>query len=109
MTNADLNQLPGITLADGEPVFNEPWEAQAFALVVHLHERGAFAWGEWAECLSEQIHGGEDLSYYQHWLKALETIATTKNLTSIEAIKARKLAWHNAAACTPHGEPITLG
>ena len=33
--------------ADG-PVFREPWEAQAFAMAVALHERGLFAWGEWA-------------------------------------------------------------
>ena len=34
--------------ADG-PVFREPWEAQAFALAVALHERGLFSWQEWAD------------------------------------------------------------
>ena len=33
--------------ADG-PVFREPWEAQAFAMAVSLHERGLFTWPEWA-------------------------------------------------------------
>ena len=27
---------------DGEPVFREPWEAQAFAMTLALHERGLF-------------------------------------------------------------------
>lgn len=108
MSDADFTQLPGIALTDGEPIFNEPWEAQAFAMVVNLHQRGAFEWSEWAECLSEQIHSGEERSYYQHWLTALETIADKKNLASTAALQSRKQAWHDAAACTPHGDPITL-
>ena len=31
--------------ADG-PVFRAPWEAQAFALTVRLHEAGVFTWSE---------------------------------------------------------------
>ena len=38
-----------------DPVFNEPWEAQAFAMVVKLHERGHFTWSEWAETLGAEI------------------------------------------------------
>ena len=30
------------------PVFNEPWEAQVFSLVLALHEKGQFSWDEWA-------------------------------------------------------------
>ncbi len=40
--------------ADG-PVFREPWEAQAFALDVALHERGLFTWPEWAAALVAEI------------------------------------------------------
>ena len=43
--------IPGLRLEAGEPVFKEPWEANAFALVVGLHEKGAFEWNEWAEVL----------------------------------------------------------
>lgn len=41
----------------GEPVFREPWEAQAFAMTVLLHQRGLFTWGEWAQALGAQIAG----------------------------------------------------
>jgi len=44
-----------VTSAVAEPVFREPWEAQAFAMTVLLHERGLFTWGEWAQALGAQI------------------------------------------------------
>ena len=31
--------IPGIPLDDDGPVFREPWEAQAFAMTLALHER----------------------------------------------------------------------
>ena len=39
----------------GGPVFAEPWQAQAFAMAVQLHERGLFTWPEWAETLGRRI------------------------------------------------------
>ena len=36
--------------------FREPWEAQAFALVVALHEARLFGWSEWTAALSREIH-----------------------------------------------------
>ena len=45
--------LPGP--AGDDPVFREPWEAQAFAMTVLLHQQGLFTWTEWAQALSAQI------------------------------------------------------
>ncbi len=80
-----LRNLPGIPLNEGNPVFNEPWEARAFAMTVALHERGLFTWPQWAEALARQIDlahaaGDADLgdTYYRHWLSALESLV--KNL-----------------------------
>lgn len=108
MTNVDLTSLPGMILVDDEPVFNEPWEAQAFAMTIDLHQKGAFTWTEWAHALSTQIHSSEQRSYYQHWLCALEHLVADKQLASTDALLARKTAWHEAAARTPHGEAIEL-
>src|SRR6516164_8811738 len=47
--------LPGIPRGPEGPVFREPWEAQAFAMAVALHERGLFSWGEWAAVLGDEI------------------------------------------------------
>jgi Nitrile hydratase beta subunit, N-terminal len=40
---------PPASPIDEERVFQEPWEARAFAIVVSLHERGLYTWGEWAD------------------------------------------------------------
>lgn len=107
-TRPDLRQLPDMVLDGDEPVFNEPWEAQAFALTVSLYDKGLFGWDEWAASLSSEIHGGEERSYYRHWLVALEKLVAAKELTSLQNIDDREEAWHAAAARTPHGEPIKL-
>jgi nitrile hydratase accessory protein len=73
--------LPGMPLDADSPVFSEPWEARAFAMVLALHQRGLLTWPQWAEALSRQIDraqaaGDADLgdTYYQHWLQALESL-----------------------------------
>jgi nitrile hydratase accessory protein len=83
MKHAALRNLPGIPMDADSPVFNEPWEARAFAMALALHERGVFTWPQWAEALSRQIElaraaGDEDLgdTYYQHWLRALESLVS---------------------------------
>ena len=97
------------------PVFNEPWEAQAFGMVIALHEIGAFSWQEWATTLSEEISlaqqlGDPDLgnTYYHHWLNALEKITTEKGLSDLAELDARVEQWRHAYLNTPHGKPIEL-
>jgi nitrile hydratase accessory protein len=93
-------------------VFQEPWEAQAFALAVALHERGAFTWAEWSETLAATIKAAErqqrDEPYYQSWLKALEQLTAEKKLVAAAALSTRREAWRRAAHATPHGSPILL-
>ena len=93
-----------------EPVFAAPWEAQAFALAILLHQRGVFAWDEWTRTLAEEIHRpeAEGRSYYQHWLAALERLTAAKNLAAPAELAARRDAWERATRATPHGQPILL-
>lgn len=97
------------------PQFREPWEAQAFAIVVSLHQKGVFTWTQWAETLaatitSAQAAGDPDTgeSYYQHWLAALETLLRQHEILSVSELAHRQQAWRDAAARTPHGQPIEL-
>lgn len=97
------------------PVFNAPWEAQAFAMTLSLHERGVFTWKEWAATLAQAIRdaqaGGDPDSgttYYHHWLTALERITIARKLVSDTMITQRKDLWEEAARRTPHGKPIEL-
>lgn len=108
--------LPGLPRDDGGPVFNEPWQAQIFAMAVRLHESGQFSWAEWAEHLGAEImaaqaSGDPDLgdTYYDHWLRALEKLVAEKGLIDRDELTARRDAWDRAARATPHGEPIVLG
>lgn len=94
------------------PVFAEPWQAEAFAMVVVLHERGLFTWNEWADALSAKLkrpgtlNDGSD--YYQCWLEALESLITVKNIAGKNDIDLLTASWQRAAHATPHGQPIKL-
>ena len=90
------------------PVFDEPWEAQAFAMAVSLNAKGVFTWTEWAAALAREISAEADRSYYECWLAALEKLVEAKKLMSAEERLARIDAWDQAARATPHGKPIEL-
>lgn len=100
--HVSIRELPALPRDEDGPVFNEPWQAQAFALAVRLSESGYFIWPEWVEVLSQEIKAAQqrddpDLgdTYYQHWLKALERICTTKGLVAPVALEQRKAAWRH--------------
>ena len=100
---------------DGAPVFCEPWEAQAFAMTLALHDQGLFTWTEWAAALSAAIKQAEasgdcddGSTYYQHWLSAIEQLVGGKGVASEQALAERRDAWDRAAHATPHGQPILL-
>jgi nitrile hydratase accessory protein len=83
--------------------FAEPWEAQAFALVVALNERGLLPWPEWTQALAAELDGAE--SYYHAWLSALEKLACVR-FVDVDVLAHYRDAWAQAAERTPHGEPI---
>ncbi|WP_299868351.1 nitrile hydratase accessory protein [uncultured Hoeflea sp.] len=94
------------------PVFAEPWQAQAFALAVALHERGLFTWSEWAQALSREVSrpdaAPDGSDYYRHWLAALETLIAQKGVAGSELVDGIAASWQRAAHATPHGQPISL-
>ncbi|HRY27479.1 MAG TPA: nitrile hydratase accessory protein [Geminicoccaceae bacterium] len=111
---------PGVELgalprdADG-PVFAEPWQAQAFAMAVLLHEQGLFTWPEWAATLAAEIASAPAIddpvdgsAYYRHWLAALERLVVARGVASESNLAGLAAAWQTAAAATPHGRPIEL-
>ena len=97
------------------PQFNEPWQAQVFALAVSLSEAGLFSWQEWTEELSVTILKAQELgdpdlgsTYYQHWLKTLERMLTSKEVLDQTSIFQRMKIWEEAYLRTPHGQPIKI-
>lgn len=86
-----------------EPVFAAPWEARAFAMVVHLHKLGLFEWKEWADHLAHEIGEARDAGaietpYYELWLRACEELLAEKALVAPEALRERCRALAEAAA-----------
>jgi len=107
--------VPGLPCDAEGPVFREPWEAEAFAMVVALHERGLFGWDEWAAMLGEEIKAAQRAgdpdtgeTYYRHWLAALERMVACKGIADDVALARYRDAWNRAADRTPHGAPIGL-
>ena len=120
-----VNVLPGLPRDGAGPVFHEPvfrelvfrepWEAQAFAMALALHERGLFTWNEWAAALADEIKAAQTAgdhdrgdTYYRHWLGALERLVAEKKVAGADALARYRQAWRQAARRTPHGTPITL-
>ena len=119
MTNPAAAQatslLKDLPQDDDGPVFREPWEAQAFAMALSLHERGVFTWKEWAAALADEIkiaqaNGDPDTgtTYYRHWLATLEKLIAAKGVATLETQHRYRDAWDHAADRTPHGSPIEL-
>ena len=107
-----LRAVPSIPRRDDAPIFAKPWEARAFALAVHLNERGLFSWAEWAgrfgANLRANTEAGECLTYYEVWWQTLEEFGEEKSLASSTERARRAAEWREAAARTPHGQPIEL-
>ena len=106
---------PDIPRDEEGPVFREPWEAQAFAMALSLHERGLFTWNEWAAALADEIKRAQEsgdrddgTTYYRHWLATLETLVAAKGVAPFETLHRYRDAWDHAADRTPHGSPIVL-
>jgi nitrile hydratase accessory protein len=107
------HDLPALPAERDGPVFEEPWQATAFALAVYLSERGAIAWREWSAALGREIEAAaadaaQVDGYFEQWLRALERICAEKGMVHPAEIRRRQEAWRRAYLDTPHGEPVEL-
>ena len=102
----------------GDQPFNQPWELRAFAMAVAAYHNGHYGWSEFQLSLIESIRrwengdGDEPWSYYEHWLRALETVLSSKGLLSEAAIddetKAVLAIPRNANHHKAHRDPIAV-
>ena len=94
------------------PPFEEPWRAEAFALVVSLRRAGHIGVREWTEALGREIaadrESGAARSYHRQWLAALEALLAGKGLVGEAEREARAEAWREAYRTTPHGRAVEL-
>jgi nitrile hydratase accessory protein len=90
-SSSKLANLPLLPRDDKGPVFAEPWQAHAFAVVVELIDSGKLTQKEWAARLGAVFREAEERGdfdtgkrYYEHWLAALERLVVEKKLTGWE-------------------------
>ena len=100
---------------DGEPVFDEPWQAQALGLAFSLCERGVFSRANWSQALGTAhrrilASGASDTpqTYYRAVVEALEALLRESGEISANMLDARTKNWRRAYLDTPHGKPVAL-
>ncbi len=100
---------------DGDPVFDEPWQAQVLALADSLAQTGAFTPAAWSKALGAELERAERrgapddaATYYDAALRALEGLLDENGAIGRRALTTRRDAWERAYRETPHGKPVTL-
>lgn len=100
---------------DGEPVFDEAWQAQLLAMVDQMMSAGVFSNSQWSASLGKNLKDAEvagmadDIdTYYAAVLKTFETLLAQSTEVSSDIITDKQQAWKRAYLSTPHGQPVIL-
>ena len=100
---------------DPEVAFEEPWQVEAFAIVVALTRRQLFTWTEWVDEFSAEIASSPRRddetvteSYYRQWLTTVNRMIDRHVGLSADIVDERQEQWRLAYLGTPHGQPIEL-
>lgn len=115
MSESDSHALGPLARRDDEPVFDEPWQAQAMALASNLIDQGVFSNIEWSDALGAELESAEARgdpddaqTYYRSVLAALERLLASDGRVSTSNLGSRTEAWRRAYLNTPHGQPVEL-
>ena len=119
--NADMESaiqeeaLPPLPRKRGEPVFQDSWEAEAYAMGNILVKSGLVSCRQWMDLMADAIQkaqaaGDPDTgdTYYHHWCAALESLCFQRGLISPEAYQDLLVLWAQAIANTPHGVSLSI-
>lgn len=93
-------------MANGELVFDLPWESRVFGMARFLCEKGFYEWDEFRACLISEIekwdasHTPEDdYHYYTCFYGALEKLLTEKGICHLSDLSDKS----EALLARPHG------
>ena len=93
------------------PAFDEPWQAQAYAMAQVLIESGRIEPNTWAATMRQAISkrlasGAPDTTdtYFAAVTDALESVLALDDREMLQVVEA----WRGAYETTPHGHPVKL-
>jgi nitrile hydratase accessory protein len=83
MANINYSTLTIPLNERGEPIFNEPWEARAFALALALYGDDPQKWEQFRTRFHAELdeHAATPQDYYKIWLTTLEEMVAEQGLT----------------------------
>ncbi len=72
-------------MANGEVIFDSPWQGRVFGMARAMAEDGVFQWEEFRACLIAELAGVEPsaeapFAYYDYFLRALERLLDEKGV-----------------------------
>ena len=113
--NLPEDALGPLRRKDGDPTFDEAWQAQALAIADTLVNAGVVTATHWAEALGSELKsaaraGAADDAdtYYLAVLGTVEKLLRQIEIIGRDELDARVEAWRQAYLTTPHGEPVDL-
>lgn len=83
-------------MANGELVFDEPWQGRVFGMAHTLCDGGLFTWDEFRDALIDEIKAwecsnvpGTEYRYYERFLAAFEAILSEKGICDSPLLEDR--------------------
>ena len=108
-------RLRPLASTDGQPVFEEAWQAEALAIADTLVQQGLFGAVEWSDTLGAALEraasrGDADTqgTYYRCVVEALEILLAKHGGIDRKAMDKTRADWEAAYRRTPHGQPVVL-
>lgn len=90
---SEIRDMDGLPRANGELLFEAPWESRAFGMAVALEAQGNFVWRQFRDALVDEIAAAESAddgsTYYERWLASLEKVLLDQQLVTTDEIEAR--------------------
>ncbi len=100
---------------DGEPIFDESWQAEALAIADNLVRQNMFSAAQWSAALGKFLKKAESesqpdnsLTYYNAVLAALEELVSNHSQVQVFDLINKRKDWEDAYLSTPHGKPVVL-
>jgi nitrile hydratase accessory protein len=102
--------------ANGELVFDAPWESRVFGATIALYEARCFEWSDFQKRLIEAVGrweaehpDGEGYHYYERWAEALESLLEDRGLVSVDVVDERVAALAARPAGHAHDHHSDVG